>query len=77
MDEFKEGDIVRVTKITTGKSLVQVVRAYPSSVSQMDLMLTDYPHKKTSWYSSIMRLKALTPEEKLELATFGKILEVD
>ena len=81
MDEIKEGDIVwavrRRNDLISGKLPVIIRHIYPSSVSDSTYFVERYPDLDRSWYTERQNLMPLTPEEKLELTTFGKILEVD
>ena len=79
MDEIKEGDIVWYLHYPTveTKVLVKIKRVYLRSFTDPDYLVEEYLGIRPSWYTSHRKLKPLTPEEKLELATFGKILEVD
>lgn len=81
MDEIKKGDIVWVIPskfdLVSDKLLVIIRLIYPSSVSDLTYFVEKYPDLDRSWYAVRQNIKPLTPKEKLELVTFGKILEVD
>jgi hypothetical protein len=81
MDEIKEGDIVWAVPeglpLDSDKLLVKIRKIYPSSEYGSTYLVERYPDRNRPWYTKRHRLNPLTPEEQLQLVTFGEILEVD
>ena len=79
MSQINKGDIVWVVSGSTVKTalLVRVRQVYPPSVTDPDYLVQEYPNFGRSWYATQQELRPLTPEEQLQLVTFGRILKAD